>query len=278
VESGAYSFGDEKNRRFYVLGLAPNSARISVRIWQAEPLAVIAARIIDHFHDLAIVHGPKEPEVLSLFRLLVAVAIQGKSENIPPNLAGEFMRSILQGLPYPYTLLQAALRRIKAEHNINYPRAALVKACLNRLTRTKNPSIKEELKMALDENNSNIGYRLGRLFAVLEKIQAEANPGLNATIRDRFYGSASGTPVTVFGNLMRLKNHHLAKFDNVGRRIHFEKLIASIIAGIQAQTAFPAHLSLEDQGRFAVGYYHQVQNFYVKKSDEKEEINKSKED
>ncbi len=278
VQSGAYELPEEKNKKFFVLGLAPNSARIAVRIWQAEPLAVIASRIMDHFNDLAIVHGPKEPEILSVFRLLVSVAVQSKSENIPPNLGGEFMRSILQGLPYPHTLLQAALRRVKAEREITYPRAALVKAFLNRLTRSKNPRIKEELKMALDESNNNIGYRLGRLFAVLEKIQERANPGINATIRDRFYGSASSTPVTVFGNLIRLKNHHLAKIDNPGLRIYYEKLITSIIEALPAGTAFPAHLSLADQGRFAVGYYHQVQDFYVKKSDQKEEANKTKED
>jgi CRISPR-associated protein Csd1 len=118
--------------------------------------------------------------------------------------------------------------------------------------------------VSLDESNSNIGYRLGRLFAVLEKIQAEANPGINATIRDRFYGAASGTPVTVFANLMRLKNHHLAKLESVGRRIFFEKLIGQIMAEIND---FPPHLSLTDQGRFAIGYYHQAQTFYNKKTD-----------
>ena len=118
--------------------------------------------------------------------------------------------------------------------------------------------------MSLDENNTNIGYRLGRLFAALEKIQQEANPGINATIRDRFYGAASGTPSTVFGNLMRLKNHHLAKLEHVGRKIFFEKLLGQILDGVEAQTAFPAHLSLEDQGRFAIGYYHQVQRFFTK--------------
>lgn len=119
--------------------------------------------------------------------------------------------------------------------------------------------------MSLDEENTNVGYRLGRLFAVLEKIQQEANPGINATIRDRFYGAASGTPVTVFGNLMRLKNHHLAKLESPGRRVNFEKLLTQIIGRVEAKTAFPAHLSLDDQGRFAIGYYHQIQSFFQKK-------------
>lgn len=121
--------------------------------------------------------------------------------------------------------------------------------------------------MSLDPTNTNIGYRLGRLFAALEKIQQEANPGLNATIRDKFYGAASGTPVTVFGNLMRLKNHHLAKLESTGRRINLERLLSEIMDGVQAKSGFPAHLSLDDQGRFAIGYYHQMQDFYTKKTD-----------
>ncbi len=121
--------------------------------------------------------------------------------------------------------------------------------------------------MSLEPENKNIGYLLGRLFATLEKIQEEANPGINATIRDRFYGSASGTPVTVFGNLMRLKNHHLAKLESDGRRIYLEKLIGSIIDGIDGKRGFPATLPIEDQGKFAIGYYHQRQDFFTKKED-----------
>jgi len=119
--------------------------------------------------------------------------------------------------------------------------------------------------MGLDMTNNNIGYRLGRLFAALEKIQNDAQPGLNATIRDRFYGAASGTPVTVFGNLMRLKNHHLAKLPD-GLRITRERQVQEIMEGIPPE-GFPAHLDLADQGRFAVGYYHQMQAFFTKKSD-----------
>jgi CRISPR-associated protein Csd1 len=268
LETGSlYTKDDQK---FYVLGLAPNSARIAIRFWIVDTIASMAKKIALHFADLRIVHGPRDRDVFSLFRLLVSIAIMEKSENIPPNLAGETMRAILQGLPYPQTLLQAAIRRIRAEHEITYIRAALIKACINRTVRVKNPSIREELKMSLDESNKNIGYRLGRLFAALEKIQQDANPGINATIRDRFYGAASGTPVVVFGNLMRLKNHHLAKFDNPGHRVFFEKLLGEIMEGVDAKTAFPSHLSLDDQGRFAVGYYHQMQAFYTKKSDRNE--------
>ena len=262
VHTGAVPVADTQTR-FYVLGLAPNASRIAVRFWIVDTVANMAGKICQHFEDTRIVHGPRDRDALSLFRLLVATATQGKSENIPPNLGGDLMRAILEGLPYPQTLLQAAIRRVRAEHEITYPRAALIKACLNRATRYQNPEQKEELHVSLDTTNPNIGYRLGRLFAALEKIQQEASPGINATIRDRFYGAASSTPVTVFGNLMRLKNHHLAKLESTGRRVQFEKLLGEIMSGI---ADFPPHLPLEDQGRFAIGYYHQMQDFFTKKT------------
>lgn len=259
-QTGALS--DEGGKtRFYVLGLAPNAARISVRFWQVGTVAEMSARICQHFKDLEIVHASFEKPYLSLFRLLVATASQGKSENIPPNLAGEFMRATLAGLPYPQTLLQAAVRRIRAEREVNYPRAALIKACLNRQARYSPPNQEKEIAVSLDDSNTNPGYRIGRLFAVLEKIQEEAvNP--SATIRDRFYGAASSTPVTVFANLMKLKNHHLSNPNlTEGRKRYFEKLIGQIMSDIND---FPAHLGLADQGRFAIGYYHQRQAFYTK--------------
>ena len=239
-QTGALS--DEGGKtRFYVLGLAPNAARISVRFWQVGTVAEMSARICQHFKDLEIVHASFEKHYLSLFRLLVATASQGKSENIPPNLAGEFMRATLAGLPYPQTLLQAAVRRIRAEREVNYPRAALIKACLNRQARYSPPNQEKEIAVSLDDSNTNPGYRIGRLFAALEKIQEEAvNP--SATIRDRFYGAASSTPVTVFSNLMKLKNHHLSKMEE-GRKRYFEKLIGQIMFDIND---FPAHLSLAD--------------------------------
>jgi len=261
-ESGAL-VGDGVTK-FYVLGLAPNASRIAVRFWIVDTVAGMSGKIRQHFEDIRIVHGPRDRDVLSLFRLLVSTATQGKAENIPPNVAGETMRAILAGLPYPQTLLQAAIRRIRAERDITYARAALIKACINRSTRFKNNNEKEELKVSLDENNTSIGYRLGRLFAALEKIQQEASPGINATIRDKFYGAASSTPVTVFGNLMRLKNHHLAKLENVGRRVNLERLLGQIMSGIGD---FPRHLAMEEQGRFAIGYYHQMQDFYIRKSE-----------
>lgn len=261
VESGAYAEDDEPTR-FFVLGLAPNAARIAVRFWHAGTVAELAGRFAAYFRDLEIAHGPKEQKHLSLWRLLVSTAVQGKSENIAPNLAGNFMRAILEGLPFPESLLQAVILRIKAEREVSYPRAKLIKGCLNRKLRFRTSNQERSLTVSLDKDNLNIGYRLGRLFATLEKIQEEANPGINATIRDRFYAAASSSPQTVFGNLMRLKNHHLAKLENAGRRVNFERLIGEIVSGFQE---FPAHLSLDDQGRFAIGYYHQRQEFFTKK-------------
>ncbi len=246
---------------FYVLGLAPNAARIAVRFWHAGTVAETARHILQHFDDCAMTHGPKQPGHLSLFRLLVSTATQGKPENIPPSLGGEFMKAILSGTPYPQTLLSAAIRRCRAEREITYPRAALIKAVLARAARFYQQQPEKEVDMALDPGNDNIGYRLGRLFAVLEKIQEEASPGINATIRDRFYGAASGTPVAAFPHLMKLKNHHLAKLENRGRAVNLEKIITEIMGGIDD---FPTHLSLQDQGRFAVGYYHQRQDFFTK--------------
>ena len=254
---------DTGQAKFFALGLSPNAARIAIRFWQHGTVAEMAGRIKQHFDDLMIERSPRDPLYLSLFRLLVSVATQGKADNIPPNLGGELLRSILTGLPYPQTLLAAAVRRIRAEHEVTYARAALIKACTNRSTRYLNPNIKEELIMSLDETNINVGYRLGRLFAVLEKIQEEANPGINATIRDRFYGAASSTPVTVFSTLLKLKNHHLSKLENRGRAVNLEKRIGDIMEGL---SDFPAQLPLTDQGRFAIGYYHQRQDFFKKPS------------
>jgi CRISPR-associated protein Csd1 len=266
VRTGAYDASDQETR-FYVLGISPNAKRLSVRFWHVGTVPEMAARFDRHFDDLSIVHGPKERDHLPLWRLLAATAAQGKSDNIPPNLAGDTMRSILAGLPYPRTLLQAAIRRIHAEHDVTYPRAAMIKACINRQSRYDDPTNQEELTMSLDEGNPNIGYRLGRLFAALERIQERASPGINATIRDRFYGAASGTPATVFGTLIRMSKHHLAKLENAGERVNLERLIGEIMSGI---ADFPPHLPLADQGRFAIGYYHQRQKFFEKKSDKTE--------
>jgi CRISPR-associated protein Csd1 len=258
IQSGKFD-GARGENRFHVLGLAPNAARISVRFWHSAPLHEIAERTRAWFDLIAMVRGPVDPEYPSLFRLLAACAVQGKADNIPPNLGGDVMRSILSGAAFPAPWLSAAVQRCRAEQRVTYLRAAAIKACLNRGSR--HHATEKEFQPMLDTENPNTAYRLGRLFAVLEKIQEEASPGLNTTIRERYYGAASSTPVTVFTTLLRLKNHHLAKLDNRGRAVNLEKLIGSITQGI---AEFPAHLGMPDQGRFALGYYHQRQGFFTK--------------
>lgn len=263
VNSGAYC-NDDSDSRFYVLGLAPNAARIAVRFWQVGTIGQFAEKIRQHFEDLAIVKPPKEPEFYSLWRLLVNIATQDKSENITPNLAGDFMRAILTGAPYPATLLQAALRRIHSdtENRVKPVRAALIKAYLNRYYRVHPSQNHKEVTMGLDTSQPSIGYQLGRLFATLEKIQEEANG--KGTIREHYYGAASSTPVAVFSILMKLKNHHLEKLPNKGRVVNFERLLAEIVGQLND---FPTYLDLHEQGRFAIGYYHQRQDFFTKKTE-----------
>lgn len=275
VDTGKFALG-EANARFHVLGLAPNAARISIRFWETASALDLAKRLQKHFEDIRVIRAPHDPEHLSLFRLLTACAVQNKADNIPPNLGGEIMRAILEDITYPATWLNAAVQRCRAEQKVSYPRAAAIKACLNRDIRRANRNRthqEREFQAMLDSSNPNPAYRLGRLFATLEKIQEEANPGLNATIRDRYFGAASSTPVAVFTTLLRLKNHHLGKL-NPGRGVQMEKLLGEIMSGL---TDFPRHLALPDQGRFALGYYHQRQAFFTKsdnQANEKQEESK----
>lgn len=264
VHSGRFD-GARGDNTFHVLGLAPNAARIAVRFWHTGPLREVAYRITSWFSELAIAHGPGEPEYPSLFRLLAAIAVQGKADNIPPKLGGEVMRSILDGSPFPATWLNAAVQRCRAEQRVTYLRAAAIKACLNRhLGHHRSNATEKEFLPMLDPSNPNTAYRLGRLFAVLEKIQEEASPGINATIRDRYYGAASSTPVAVFTTLLRLKNAHLKKLAT-GRAVWFEKLLGDVLGAV---SDFPKHLPLPDQGRFALGYYHQRQAFFTRNADD----------
>ncbi len=267
-QTGVRPFDDDY-ARFFVLGLAPNAARLSVRLWNVTTVRELAANIRQHFYDLAIVRSDRDPEYLPLWRLLKATAAQDESKNIPPLLTGEVLRAILAGTPYPQTLLATTLQRIRAEQgHVSYSRAALIKAVLVRNARFYSSNV-SEVTVSLDLENLHVGYRLGRLFAVLEKVQEEAHPGLNATIRDRFYGAASSTPITVFSNLMKLNKHHLAKIEHKGRAVNLEKLIGEIIDGLA--DSFPAQLPMIEQGRFAIGYYHQKQAFYKKSISDQEQ-------
>ncbi len=259
VRTGQYAQMPEARQRFYVLGLAPSAARLSVRFWHVDTIAGMSARFARWFEDIALAHSPNQPEALSLNSLLRACALQGKLDNLPSSLGSDILRAVLTGAAYPQSWLHAALRRFRAERrgerSIDYPRVAVLKACLNRMA-TKD---KERLTVSLDPDNTNIPYRLGRLFAVLERIQEEANPRINTTIRDRYFGAASSNPMTVFPTLLRLKNHHVTKLGR-GRAKNLEALIGSITDALPSSNPFPAVFDLAAQGRFAVGYYHQRQD------------------
>ena len=250
--------------KFYILGLSPNASRLSIRFWHVSTVEDISAKIGQHFRDLSIIKNyDSDPEFPGIWQLLRETAVLRKTENISPVLSGSIIRSIMTGAAYPQSLMTAIVGRIRADQEINYLRAAMIKACLVRKYSIK--QISKEVTMALDKESTNVAYRLGRLFAVLEKAQKDAVPGANTTIKDRFYGSASATPRTVFPQLLRLTQHHIQKAE-YGRNT--DKMIEEIIQGIQE---FPAHLRLDDQGLFAIGYYHQKKAFYTKTAKKKEE-------
>lgn len=271
IHNGAYQQSDG-NDKFFVLGLTPNSARISVRYWKAGTIAEFSLNIAQWFNDIDIT-GRDHYGFPPLKKLLRATALQYKDDNISPSLPADVIRGILSGSRLPETLIQGTLRRIKSEQatkekqgNVSFNRVCLIKAYLNRKYRFSSTK-QEELTVSLNKEEKRPGYCLGRLFAVLEKLQSDAQPGINATIRDRYYSSASSTPKTVFGTLMRLSTHHLKKLENPGWRVNAEKRIGEVMELIPD---FPSHLNLENQGLFAVGYYHQKQDFYKKNADQGE--------
>lgn len=237
--------------RVYVLGLSPNAARLSVRFWLPGTLGQFAANVLQYRADLCLA-PPAWKRPPAVWALLYETALQRKAENIPPLLGGSLMRAVLNGTPYPRQLLSAVIGRIRADGIINGPRAAICKAVINRNT-------KGELPVSLDRENTSPAYRLGRLFAMLETIQQEAlGKRVNATIRDRYFASASATPARVFPVLMKTATHHLAsvrKGDKGGLAHWFDEQLGEIWSGLEA--TMPASLNLEDQGRFVAGYYHQ---------------------
>ncbi|RRV83804.1 type I-C CRISPR-associated protein Cas8c/Csd1 [Stutzerimonas stutzeri] len=262
----------EGGTRLFVLGLAPNASRLSIRFWESGDLESFARRLGEHFLDLHIEPLPWKTAP-AIWRLLYATAPsrdgKAKAEDVPAHLAGEMARAILTGRRYPQSLLATLIMRMRADGDISGVRVALCKAVIAREARLGgNKTNPEELPMSLDKEAANPGYRLGRLFAVLEGAQRLAlGDKVNATIRDRYYGAASATPATVFPMLLRNTQNHLAKLrkDKPGLAVNLERDIAEIIGGLQSQ--FPRSLRLEDQGRFAIGYYHQSQARFTRTPD-----------
>ena len=253
-----------KDDKFFILGLAPNSARIAVVYWNELPLREFAGLISKHFTDMEIVDTRKDKKpYVGLHSILGNVTLGGKSSDASPNLPDAVVKGIFQGLPYPASLFQACICRIRAEQSVNIVRAAIIKAYLNRLTDNNN----KKIDIMLDKENQNQGYLCGRLFAVLDKIQEDAN-GIHS-IRERYMNSASATPAMVFATILNLSGHHLEKL-NAGGQVFYEKLKQEIISKLDAN-GFPAHLDLQDQGRFFVGYYHQRQNFFTSKENKETE-------
>lgn len=261
----------DPNTRFYLLGLAPNAARLSIRYWLDTNFGELAQRMSEHFTDLSLDPLPwKTPP--SIWRLLIELVPyrsgqKANSKDIPPHLAGEMMRSILTGDRYPHSLLAQLVLRIRTDGHISPLRVAIIKAVLHRDYRKH--LITEEIPMSLDEENDNSAYLLGRLFAVLERIQSSAIEGANATITDRYFASASTIPYSVFPRLLAGSKNHLAKIRKKmpGYAVNLDKDITAIIGKLPV--SFPKHFSIENQGRFAIGYYHQREKYFASSNSSK---------
>ena len=254
---------------FYILGLAPNAARIAVTYWAEIPLRKFSETICKHFDDMEVVDTRMEKKpYMSLRNIISAVTLGGKVSDATPNLADAVVKSIFEGLPYPQTLFASCVRRIRAEsgekdkNSVYITRAAIIKAYLNRIGNNR------KIQVMLDKENTNQGYLCGRLFAVLDKIQEEANN--QHSIRERYMNAASSTPAAVFSTILNLSNHHVENLKSEGRKINFEKLKQEIISKIDAD-GFKTQLDLQDQGRFFIGYYHQRQDFFVKNEENNNE-------
>lgn len=255
------------NDRFFILGLAPNAARIAVVYWQDSPLRDFAQKILRHFNDMEIAYSRKEKKpYMGLWHMLSAVTISGEASKVSPNLPEAVAKSIFEGTPYPFTLYSACLRRIMAEQKLTITRVAILKAYLIR-----KQYLNSNITIMLDKENTNQGYLLGRLFAVLVKIQEDAN-GID-TMRERYMNAASTTPATVFATVMNLSVHHAEKLSE-GSKIYYEKLKQEIISKLPAGYV-PAHLDLQEQGCFFIGYYHQRQDFFTSKDNNNQQNNKN---
>lgn len=251
------------DNRFYVLALSPNAARLSVRFFLQGSFGQMVGNIQQHYDDLFIIRPAydKFPD-LPLWKLLAETVNQNARDKTPsPQMAGDLLRTILNGGSYPVTLYQQTQQRIRAEREITRGRAAIIKACL--LRNINNQAYKEALCMELNEETTYQPYVLGRLFSLLETIQEAANPNINTTIKDKYLTSACATPAVVFPTLLNLAEKHLRKLET-GSKIYYSRQLGAI-TGMITQS-YPAHHSLQDQGVFQLGYYHQTQKRYQKKS------------
>ena len=256
------------DNRFYILGLSPNASRLSVRFFLQDSFGAFAANYHKHQRRLEIVRPPFAGESLSLWALLrETVNLNSKNKDPQPQLVGEMLRAVLTGAPYPQALFAQTELRLRAEQDVSWGKAAILKAFLlrNVVERQKDADhvYKEVLQVNLNEESTYLPYRLGRLFAVLESLQLRANPGIKATIKDRYFNSACATPALVFPTLLRLAQSHLSKLGGPG--IYYDKLITELLSCV-AQS-YPARLTLQDQGIFQLGYYHQKQQLFTKKED-----------
>lgn len=249
--------------RFNILGLAPNAARLSIRFFTQDSFGNIVEKLMKHYKNMEIQKAPFEPQYVPLWKLMQeTVSPNSRDKASSPLLSGAVLRAILSGSPYPAALYNSIIVRIRAERDINRAKAGIIKAYLIKI-QTKN---KEVLTVSLNAQSENCPYVLGRLFSVLEKAQQDANPGIKATIKDRYFTSACATPATVFPVLLRLSNHHISKSE-FGKAS--ENRIRELMGKLDVDSnPFPSHLSLEEQGVFILGYYHQQKANYEKTNKE----------
>ena len=251
------------DQHVYFLGLAPNAARLSVRFFLRDSISRFAEHINQHREALEIVRPANDPrEDLPVWKLVrETVNMKERNPSPAPQLAGDLMRSILTGSRYPATLLNGVTLRIRAEREITRGRAAIIKAYY---TRNRSKYCPEEvLTVTLNDESEYLPYVLGRLFAVLEAVQDAANPGINTTIKDRYFNSACATPAVIFPTLIKLAQKHLQKLDT-GKSIHYNRQLTALMGMIHE--GFPARMTLPEQGAFQLGYYHQTQKRYEKKN------------
>ena len=245
---------------FYILGLAPNNARLSIRLFLQNSFGEVVKNIAKHYEDFRIIKPKDTADYISLWRILKAtVSTKAKDQTPSPLMSGAVVKAVMTGQNYPVSLFQNVILRIRAEHAVTYEKAAIIKAYLTRNKRREN-------LMSLDENSTDVNYVYGRIFSVLESIQMAANPTLNATIKDKYFTSACATPTKVFPILLKLSVHHLRKLET-GRRIYLEKQLTNLMGKLSPSTKNLSTLTLEEQGMFILGYYHQTQERYKKKED-----------